>query len=32
MTPNAQCHGVLIIGFGGPTSSAEIRPFLDRVL
>src|SRR5260370_17996527 len=32
MTPNAQCHGVLIIGFGGPTSSAEIRPFLNRVL
>ncbi len=29
---NAQCHGVLIIGFGGPASSAEIRPFLDRVL
>src|SRR5260370_8038790 len=32
MTPNAQCHGVLIIGFGGPASSAEMRPFLDRVL
>jgi protoporphyrin/coproporphyrin ferrochelatase len=31
MTPK-QCNGVLIIGFGGPTSSAEIRPFLDRVL
>ena len=31
MTPK-QCDGVLIIGFGGPTSSAEIRPFLDRVL
>src|SRR5260370_22939677 len=31
MTPNAQCHGVLIIGFGGPTSSAEIRRVLDRV-
>jgi ferrochelatase len=23
---------VILIGFGGPTSSAEIRPFLDRVL
>src|SRR5260370_42041745 len=32
MTANAQCHGVLIVGFGGPNSSAEIRPFLDRVL
>ena len=29
---NAQCNGVLIIGFGGPTALAEIRPFLDRVL
>src|SRR5260370_3454409 len=32
MTPNAQGHGVMIIGCGGRTSSAEMRPFLDRVL
>jgi ferrochelatase len=32
MTPSGFCDGVLMIGFGGPTSSAEIRPFLDRVL
>jgi protoporphyrin/coproporphyrin ferrochelatase len=32
MMPSGSCDGVLIIGFGGPTSSAEVRPFLDRVL
>jgi ferrochelatase len=32
MTANANCDGVLLIGFGGPTSREEIRPFLDRVL
>src|SRR5438445_5782952 len=26
------CEAVLIIGFGGPTSPDEVRPFLDRVL
>lgn len=26
------CDAVMIIGFGGPSSSDEIRPFLDRVL
>jgi len=32
VTPSGSCDGVLIIGFGGPTSSTEIGPFLDRVL
>lgn len=32
MTAEARCDGVLLVGFGGPTASAEIRPFLDRVL
>jgi protoporphyrin/coproporphyrin ferrochelatase len=32
MTANANCDGVLLIGFGGPRASEEIRPFLDRVL
>jgi ferrochelatase len=27
-----RCDAVMIVGFGGPTSSKEIRPFLDRVL
>ncbi len=26
------CDAVLIVGFGGPTNAAEIRPFLDNVL
>jgi protoporphyrin/coproporphyrin ferrochelatase len=26
------CQAVMLIGFGGPTASAEVRPFLDRVL
>jgi ferrochelatase len=29
---NARTEGVLLIGFGGPAASNEIRPFLDRVL
>ena len=28
----APCDAILLIGFGGPETSAEIRPFLDRVL
>jgi protoporphyrin/coproporphyrin ferrochelatase len=28
----ARCDSVMIIGFGGPTASDEVRPFLDRVL
>src|SRR5271155_910329 len=32
MTAAAKCEGVLLVGFGGPESPAEIRPFLDRVL
>lgn len=34
MTPQSQspCDAVMLIGFGGPESSDEIRPFLDRVL
>ena len=31
MTEEAQYGAVLLIGFGGPTSPAGIRPFLDRV-
>ncbi len=27
-----QCDAVLIVGFGGPSRSEEIRPFLDNVL
>jgi protoporphyrin/coproporphyrin ferrochelatase len=26
------CRAVILIGFGGPTAVAEVRPFLDRVL
>jgi len=26
------CDAIMIIGFGGPTSPDEVRPFLDRVL
>ncbi len=29
---DAHCGAIMIVGFGGPTSPAEIRPFLDRVL
>jgi ferrochelatase len=31
-TAAAQCDGVLLVGFGGPSGPDEIRPFLDRVL
>jgi len=31
MSVDAQYGAVILIGFGGPTSPAEIRPFLDRV-
>ncbi len=26
------CQAIILIGFGGPTAAAEVRPFLDRVL
>jgi protoporphyrin/coproporphyrin ferrochelatase len=29
---SSKCDAVLIVGFGGPTSADEIRPFLDNVL
>jgi protoporphyrin/coproporphyrin ferrochelatase len=32
MSANSSIDAVLLIGFGGPTSSDEIRPFLDRLL
>jgi ferrochelatase len=31
MSADARYGAVILIGFGGPRSSAEIRPFLDRV-
>ena len=31
MSEDAQCGAVILIGFGGPASPGEIRPFLDRV-
>ncbi|MGZ6204749.1 MAG: ferrochelatase [Candidatus Binataceae bacterium] len=31
MSADAQYGAVILIGFGGPTSPGEIRPFLDRV-
>jgi ferrochelatase len=31
MSADAQYGAVILLGFGGPGSSAEIRPFLDRV-
>jgi protoporphyrin/coproporphyrin ferrochelatase len=31
MTVDAPYGAVILIGFGGPTSLAEVRPFLDRV-
>jgi ferrochelatase len=32
MAAMAKCDAVLMIGFGGPTSAGEVRPFLDNVL
>ena len=32
MASAGRCDAVLIVGFGGPTRSEEIRPFLDNVL
>lgn len=32
MRVGSACDGVLLVGFGGPTDPAQIRPFLDRVL
>ena len=32
MAAKAKCDAVLMIGFGGPTSADEVRPFLDNVL
>jgi ferrochelatase len=32
MASSGRCDAVLIVGFGGPTRSEEIRPFLDNVL
>ena len=33
MSPvESNCQAVVLIGFGGPTGGAEVRPFLDRVL
>jgi ferrochelatase len=31
MNADAPYGAVILIGFGGPTSPGEIRPFLDRV-
>ena len=31
MSADAQYGAIILIGFGGPTRPAEIRPFLDRV-
>jgi ferrochelatase len=27
-----RCEGVVLLGFGGPVTPAQVRPFLDRVL
>ncbi|MGH8011379.1 MAG: ferrochelatase [Candidatus Binataceae bacterium] len=32
MSTGPACDGVMLIGFGGPSSIEEVRPFLDRVL
>lgn len=32
MSGDPNCEAVMLIGFGGPTTSAEVRPFLNRVL
>jgi protoporphyrin/coproporphyrin ferrochelatase len=32
MIPGPKTTGVLLLGFGGPTRSEDIRPFLDQVL
>lgn len=32
MAAKQKCDSVLLIGFGGPTRSEEVRPFLDNVL
>jgi protoporphyrin/coproporphyrin ferrochelatase len=32
MASTGRCEAVLLVGFGGPTRSEEIRPFLDNVL
>jgi len=31
MSAHAPCGAVILIGFGGPRSAGELRPFLDRV-
>ena len=32
MASSRRCEAVLVVGFGGPTRSEDIRPFLDNVL
>ncbi|MGA9725286.1 MAG: ferrochelatase [Candidatus Binatus sp.] len=32
MAAKAKCGAVLMIGFGGPTSASEVRPFLDNIV
>jgi protoporphyrin/coproporphyrin ferrochelatase len=32
MSRDPSCQAVMLIGFGGPTTDAEVRPFLNRVL
>jgi protoporphyrin/coproporphyrin ferrochelatase len=32
MAAKTKCDAVLMIGFGGPTRAADVRPFLDNVL
>ncbi len=32
MAAKAKCDAVLMIGFGGPTSAGEVRPFLDNIV
>ncbi|MBV8772982.1 MAG: ferrochelatase [Deltaproteobacteria bacterium] len=32
MSGDPNCEAVMLIGFGGPTTDAEVRPFLNRVL
>ena len=32
MSGEPNCEAVMLVGFGGPTTAAEVRPFLDRVL
>lgn len=32
MSAESNCQAVMLLGFGGPDTAADVRPFLERVL